>query len=206
MVTVPASKGTMAAVAGAGRVAKRPGAEKGSQEPAVSNRWWVDLGGTEKVKVKRPPGPAGSRFFEAGRDFEQERAQERLTDNNLKLLRSAEPPEGGWGYVQLAETTYPARELERIKKLVALPVYARGVVVDCGRSVRLLVTGTPPGERLLELTLGETPSFDCWVHQEWVREALFEDADKALKAFRRLIEQYLSPEGIARAEAVAARA
>jgi hypothetical protein len=177
-----------------------------SAGPTVSNRWWVDLGGSEKVKSKRPPGPAGSQFFQVAHDFEQERARERLTDNNLKLLHAADPPEGGWGYARLAETTYPERELERIKNLVGLPAYARGVIVDCGRSVRLLVTGTPVGERLLELTLGEAPSFDCWVHNEWVREALFEDADKAIRALRGFIREYLSPDGIARAEAIAARA
>jgi hypothetical protein len=187
-------------------MAKRPGAEKAPQEPAVANRWWVDFGGSEKRVVKRPPGPAGSRFFEVARDFDQERARERLTDNNLKLLSEAAPPEGGWGYLQLAETTYPERELERIKGLVALPPYARGVIVDCGRSLRVLVTGSPPGERLLELTLGEAPSFDCWVRQEWVREAVFEDADKALRALQQFMEDYLSPDGIARSEAIAARA
>ena len=184
---------------------KKPTADKPAQDSAAT-KWWVDLGGREKVKAKRPTGPVGSRFFQAAHDYDQERAQERLTDNNLKLLRENELPEGGWGYVRLAETTYPERELERIKKLVGLPAYARGLIVDCGRSVRLLITGTPVGDRLLELTLGETPSFDCWVHQDWVREALFEDADKALKALRGFIEQYLSPEGIARAEAIAARA
>ena len=187
-------------------MAKKAPPEKSSQEPTVNNRWWVDLGGTEKVRAKRPPGPVGSRFFQAAHDFDQERARERLTDNNLKLLRENDLPEGGWGYVRLAETAYPERELERIKKLVGLPAYARGLIVDCGRSVRLLVTATPVGERLLELALGEAPSFDCWVHHDWVREALFEDADKALKAFRGFIKQYLSPEGIAHSEAIAARA
>jgi hypothetical protein len=181
-------------------------AKRDEKGPTVANRWWVDLGGTEKVKVKRAPGPAGSQFFQVAHDFEQGRAVERLTDNNLKLLATVEAPEGGWGYVRLAETTYPERELERIKRLVALPAYARGVIVDCGRSVRLLITGTPVGERLLELALGETPSFDCWVHNEWVREALFDDAEKALKALQRFIRQYLSPEGIAESEAIAARA
>lgn len=180
--------------------------EKSGQGPTVANRWWVDLGGTEKNRPKRPPGPAGSQFFQVAKDFEQERAKEHLTDNNLKLLVAADPPEGGWGYVRMTDSTYPERELERIKKLVALPSYARGVIVDCGRSVRILVTGTPLGERLLELALGEVPSFDCWVCNEWVREALFEDADKALKAFQRYMREYLSPEGIARAEAIAARA
>jgi hypothetical protein len=68
------------------------------------------------------------------------------------------------------------------------------------------VTGTPLGERLLELTLGEVPSFDCWVRNEWVREALFDHADKALRALNQFIRDYLSPEGIACAEAIAARA
>ena len=184
----------------------KPLPDKATQGPTVANRWWVDLGGTEKVKVRRPAGPAGSQFFEVAHDFEQERARERLTDNNLKLLHAANPPEGGWGYVQLAETSYPERELERIKRLVTLPQYARGLIVDCGRSVRLLVTGTPLGERLLELALGEAPSFDCWVHHEWVREVVFDDGDKALRALRGFVVEFLSPEGIAHAESIAARA
>jgi hypothetical protein len=190
-------------------MARRPTDEKDKKtpEPTVVNRWWVDLGGTEKgPKIKRPPGPVGSGFFVVGQDFEQERARERLTDDNLKVLSAANPPEGGWSYVQFADTQYPERELERIKKLVPVPPYARGVIIDCGRSVRLLVTGTPAGERLLELTLGDAPSFDCWVHHEWVEEALFDDADKALRALQRFIGYYLSPEGIARAEATTARA
>jgi hypothetical protein len=196
----------MAVMSSAREMAKRSAGEKATGEPTVSNRWWVDLGGTDKVKVTRPPGPAGSRLFQVGRDFDQERARERLSDNNLKLLREAAAPEGGWGYVRLADTTYPERELERIKRLVDLPSYARGVIVDCGRSIRILITGTPLGERLLELTLSEAPSFDCWVHEDWVQEALFEDAEKALKALRGFIEHYLSVEGIAQSEAVAARA
>jgi hypothetical protein len=185
---------------------KKGSDERSAHGPTVTNRWWVDLGGSEKTRSKRPPGPAGSQLFQVAHDFEQERAKDRLTDHNLKLLTMADPPEGGWGYVRLAETSYPERELERVKKLVALPPYARGVIVDCGRSIRLLLTGTPVGERLLELALGEAPSFDCWVCSEWVREALFEDADKALKALQRYMREYLSPEGIARAEATAARA
>lgn len=183
-----------------------PPENKAAQGPTVANRWWVDLGGIDKIPVKRAAGPAGSQFFQVAHDFEQERARERLTDNNLKLLALADPPEGGWGYVRLAETNYPERELERVKGLVALPPYARGVIVDCGRSIRLLITGTPVGERLLELALGEAPSFDCWVYNEWVREAVFEDAEAAIRALRRFVKEYLSPEGIAHAEAIAARA
>src|SRR2546428_7929663 len=94
--------------------------EKPQQGPTVANRWWVDLGGSEKVKVKRAPGPAGSQFFQVAHDFEQERARERLTDNNLKLLVAAEPREGSWAYLRLAETSYPERELDHIKQLAHL--------------------------------------------------------------------------------------
>jgi hypothetical protein len=187
-------------------MARKAGEEKSAHRPTVANRWWVDLGNAEKVQVKRPPGPAGSQLFQVGSGFEQDTAREHLTDHNLKLLQAADPPEGGWGYVRLSETAYPERELDRIKKLVPLPPYARGVIVDCGRSLRLLVTGTPIGERTLELTLGDSPSFDCWVRNDWVREALFDDADKALKALRNFMRDYLSPEGIAHAEAISARA
>ncbi|MFN8628217.1 MAG: hypothetical protein U0587_19875 [Candidatus Binatia bacterium] len=187
-------------------MARKASDDKSAHGPTVANRWWVDLGKAEKVQVKRPPGPAGSQLFQVGKDFEQDAAKELLTDHNLKLLHAAAPPEGGWGYVNLSAARYPERELERIKKLVPLPPYARGVIVDCGRSLRLLITGTPLGERTLELTLGESPSFDCWVRNEWVREALFDDADKALKALQRFMREYLSPEGIAHAEAIAARA
>jgi len=187
-------------------MAKRPTEDRGTQKPTVANRWWVDVGGKEKVKVVRPAGPAGSGFFTVAHDFEQERARERLTDNNLKILMSAEPVEGEWRSVRLAETSYPDRELDHIKKLISLPPYARGVVVDCGRSIRILVTGTPVGDRILEMALGEAPSFDCWVHQEWVHEALFDDGDKAIRALQRYIRQYLAPQSIARHEEIVARA
>jgi hypothetical protein len=149
---------------------------------------------------------AGSRFFKAGIGFEQEPARDRLTDNNLKILKEAMPVEGAWSYAKLSDAVFPARELERIKREVDLPGYARGVIVDCGRSVRLLVTGTPIGERVLELTLGEAPSFDCWVHDEWVREQVFKNGNVAIRAFKRLMQEFLSPEAISLAEEVSARA
>jgi len=179
-------------------------------EPTVANRWWVDVGGRERdreqAKVRRPAGPVGSRFFESAAGFDQERARERLTDDNQRLILAADPPLGGWAYVGLADNPFPERELDRIKRLVNLPEYARGVVVDCGRTVRLLITGTPPGDRVLDLTLGETVSFDCWVQQEWVEEAVFPDAERALRAFQKLIRKYLAPESIALHESVVARA
>jgi hypothetical protein len=171
-----------------------------NEEPAVKDRWWVDTG--DKRREHAAPAaparpPVGSRFYRSGVGFDQETARSRLTDLNLKILIEANPAEGAWGYVQLAETRFAERERERIKDQVPLPRYARGVVVDCGRSIRLLVTGTPVGQRILDLTLGECPSFDCWIDGEWVRERLFRDTRSALQSLRRYIPEYLSPEGIA---------
>jgi hypothetical protein len=181
--------------------------EQDGSPPAVKDRWWVETGDKrrERAAATPPPTPVGSNFYRSGIGFNQETARSRLTDLNLKLLMQANPPEGGWGYVQLAETACPERERERIKEQVAMPPYARAVLVDCGRSVRVLLTGTPLGQRILDLTLGDNPSFDCWIDGEWVREEVFRDSRSALAALRRYIPEYLSPDGIATWEALRAR-
>jgi hypothetical protein len=182
--------------------------EPEDSSPAVKDRWWVETGDKKKERpapVVVPAAPVGSKFYRSGIGFEQETARSRLTDLNLKLLMQANPPEGGWGYVQLAETTFSESQRERIKEQIGMPSYARGVLVDCGRSVRVLLTGTPIGQRILDLTLGDNPSFDCWVDGEWVRERLFRDQRSAIGAIRRYIRDYLSPEGIATSEALRAQ-
>jgi hypothetical protein len=179
----------------------------GSPPTAVKDRWWVETKDKrrERAAAAPPPTPVGSKFYRAGVGFDQDTARSRLTDLNLKLLMQANPPEGGWGYVQLAETTFSERERERIKEQIGMPPFARGVLVDCGRSVRVLVTGTPIGRRILDLTLGDNPSFDCWIDGEWVRERLFRDQRGAIGALRRYIREYLSPDGIAASEALRAQ-
>jgi len=177
-------------------------------DKAVKDRWWVDFG--DKERDKPPPvvpstAPVGDRFYLSAKGFEQEAARKRLTDSNLNLLIEANPAEGEWGYVQLSDKRFPAAEAERIRAAVELPSYARGALIDSGRTVRLLVTGTPIGERILELALTKEPSFDCWIGDEWVRERLFKDRKRALRGFRQLIEHYLSPEGIAEWESGRAR-
>ena len=156
-----------------------------------------------------------------------------MAQSPLRPTFNVELANGSEGYIPPAEqhplggyTTWPARTaglevgaeaaiteavltlLERVagKKRVPLPAFARGVVVDSGRSLRLLITGTPIGERILDLTLNDAPSFDCWVEGEWIREAVFDDADRAIEGLRRFIEQYLSPKSIAEWEARRAQA
>jgi len=169
-------------------------AETKSEDAIVARKWWVDTTRAEKFRGKRPAGPAGMRFYEVARGFEQETARERLTDNNLKVLLAAEPPLGQWKVVRFAERKFPGAELDRIRKMVRLPRYARGVIADHGRIVRLLVTGERIGGRILELNLIERPTFDAWIGDEWVAEREFRHAKEALHELRRLIREYLSPD------------
>jgi hypothetical protein len=180
--------------------------ESGPQGPTVKDRWWVDTGDKRREAPRGPGGPAGADFYRSAIGFEQETARARLTDLNMKLLVEANPVEAAWSYVRLAETAYPDKDRERIKGRVPLASYARGVVVDCGGSLRLLVTGTPIGERILDLTLGDAPSFDCWVDGEWIREQVFENPEEAIRALPGLIDEYLSPQGIAYRESLRPRA
>jgi len=185
-----------------------PKIDPASGEPAVADRWWVDATDVEKNRPKpvAVAVPVASQFYRSAQGFEQEKARERLTDNNWKVIAAANPPEGEWVNVSFAETKFSQREIEKIKEQIALPAYARGVIADSGRCVRLLVTGTPVGERLLELTLGDDPSFDCWIRNEWVDESRFQNRSHALKVFRRLVRKYLSPESIAEYQSIVAQA
>ncbi len=181
--------------------------ENKDAKPTVENRWWAELGNPkERPVAKRDEAFAGDRFFKIAEGYDQDRARDSLTDQNHRLLVLADPPEGSWAYMPLLAERFPERELERIKQKLDLPAYARGVVVDCGRTIRLLVTGTPINERVLELALVEPPSFDCWVKGEWVREELYDNAGRALSQFRQHIRDYLAPEAIAVAESIRAQA
>lgn len=174
-------------------------------QTTVENRWWVDTTDKKRTEAPRPPAPVGMSFFRAGIGFEQERARDCLTDNNLKLLQEANPEEGSWTYLQLTEKRHPHREQDRIRRALKLPPYARALLVDSGRVVRVLVSGTPLGERILEFTFGYAPSFDCWVRDEWIEERVFKKPADALRAAPKLIRRYLAPDEIARDEAVAPR-
>lgn len=181
------------------------GAEGGA--PAVKDRWWVDTGDKKRERSvpATPRPPVGSRLYRSGAGFDQDVARTRLTDNNLRLLREANPAPGEWAYVLLAEKPHREQNRQRIVEQVTLPPYAHGLVVDCGRTLRLLVSGQPLGARLLDLTLSEPPSFDAWIGNEWVRERVFRDQRSALGGLRRYIAEFLSPEGIAAWEAMRAQ-
>jgi hypothetical protein len=179
-------------------MSSRRQADSGPPAQAVNERWWVDSERKQGVKTEKPTGPVGSRFFNIGKEYNQDRAQDNLTDLNLKLLREADPDAGAWSYLRLAPGRCSEHRVGWLKKQVALPAYARGVVVDSDGLLRVLVTGTPLGDRVLEMTLGEMPSFDCWIEGEWVDENVFRNEEEGIAALRKLVRHYLSPEGLDR--------
>ena len=164
--------------------------------PAVENRWWVDSGTSlrerRSVPADRPEGTLlVERIFRVGRGFDQDRARADLTDTNLNLLREANPAEGSWGYLSLIEDRSPTEQIEKVKRSLRLPRWARGVLVDSGVSIRAIATGDPFGERIVELNLGAQPSFDAWARGDWVHEKTFRSKERALREASGLIVRYL---------------
>jgi len=165
--------------------------------PSLENRWWVDQG-KDGQPIERPPATFGNRFFRTAAGFDQDRAQRRLTDLNLKWFTEASPEPGGWAVLHLLEKErFHPQRLDKVRNAFTVPPKGRGILVDSGSSVRVILTGEPIGERLVEVRLGDESSFDAWVHGEWVREQLFRDARSAMHALARSIPEVLSPEGIA---------
>ena len=163
--------------------------------PLIENRWWVDQQKLDSRGhlIERPPAQFGRRFFHTGDGYDQDRAQRRLTDLNLKWFQEADADEGQWAVVHLLpEERFSPKKLERARQAFSVPPRGRGVLVDSGSSLRAIITGSPVGERLVELRLGAESSFDAWVHGEWVREALFRGFDDALRRAPRLVREYLT--------------
>jgi len=182
-----------------GRDGPSGGADPGAPQPTVENRWWVD--GNTSAK-RRGPTPAneretppiiGERLFGVGRGFDQDRAKARLTDSNLNLLREGNPPEDGWAYLSMTEQRSTNDLLERVKRAMRLPRGSRGVLVDSGASLRVIVTGQPFGERVVEVTLGGDSSLDAWTRGEWTAERVFRSRERALREAPHLIARYLRP-------------
>ena len=65
------------------------------------------------------------------------------------------------------------------------------MVIDAGYCVRILFTGEPVGEKLLDINFTEVPSLDYWVRGELAEERLFQNFDDALRRIRGSLHRYL---------------
>ena len=151
---------------------------------------------------EEPREPAGATFFRSVENYDQEKALESLSDLNVKLIKQANPTPGQWAYLALSEEHCPPKEAERIKRAMTLPADVYAVIVDSGFSLRVILTGTPMYERMLEFNFIAEASFDCWIQEEWMREEVYEDKYELLRHAPELLQKYLEKDIVSNEELV----
>lgn len=163
--------------------------------PAEEVKWWIDRG---PVKEREKESLLGRGIiekwaYELLKDYKQEQAVRNVVDINPRTLKELAAAQAGWSYSSLGVGTYPESGLAKIKNGLSLPPNARALIIDAGYSVRILITGEPVGERVVDINFTEAPSMDYWVENELIDERLFSSVDDALKKLRGAIPNYLNP-------------
>ena len=160
-----------------------------AQKPNVENRWWVETAFKKPRQVKAeselPQLPIAMSFYTVAKDYNQDRAKEDLTDNNLRIAQAANPPQGDWVIFPMTEEHFSPNNVKRLKDEFRLPREARGIVIDHGRLVRLLICGPELEDWMIDITLSDEPSVDVYVWSTMYREKLFRRAEEALRQARR---------------------
>ena len=164
--------------------------------PVEEVKWWIDRG---PVKEREKSEALGRGIiekwtYELLKDYKQEQAVRNVVDINPRILKDLAQAPLGWSYVSLGVGTYPDDKLDKIKKAFQLPADARALLIDAGYSVRLLITGEPVGEKLIDVNFTEGPSLDYWVNNELIEERLFPNLDVALKAMRSSLPGLFEPD------------
>lgn len=158
-------------------------------------KWWIDRGPVkEREKAAAPEkGIIEKWAYELLRNYNQDQAARNLVDINAKLLSGLAVAPGEWGYYSLEIGSYPAEKLARIKSGLPLPSGARGIVIDAGYSVRIIITSEPVGERYVDINFTDAPSLDYWVKGQLVEERVYSNVGEALKRIRPELPRYLTP-------------
>lgn len=158
-------------------------------------KWWIDRKAVkERDKATAPVrGIIEKWAVELLENYNQDEAAKNLVDINLKIFKGLKLEAGQWGYYSLDIGKYPPDKLERIKAALPLPPGARGIVIDAGYSVRVMITGEPVGERYVDINILDTPSLDYWVNSQLVEERVFSNIGEALKRIRADLPGYLKP-------------
>ncbi len=164
-------------------------------QPLEESKWWIDRGPVkEREKPAEPVKGIIERWaYELLKGYNQDQAIKNLVDINSKIFKELTVVPGQWGYFSLEVGTYPPEKLNRIKKGLSLLGSTRGIVIDAGYSVRVLITGDPPGARYLDINFTDAPSLDYWVDGQLVEEKVFANEGEALKKIRPILERYLKP-------------
>ena len=163
--------------------------------PFEETKWWIDRRAIkERDKAAAPvKGIIEKWAFELLENYNQGEAAKNLVDINLKIFRELNVEPGQWGYYSLDIGKYPPEKLEKIKAALPLPPGARGIVIDAGFSVRVMITGEPVGERYIDINFVDTPSLDYWVKAQLIEERVFSNIGEALKRIRADLPSYVIP-------------
>jgi hypothetical protein len=159
-------------------------------------KWWIDRGPAvkEREKAAAPVGGIIEKWaYELLRNYNQDQAAKNLVDINTKLLHGLAVSPGEWGYCSLEIGNYPPEKLAKIKSGLPLPAGTRGIIIDAGYSVRLIITAEPVGERYVDINFTDSPSLDYWVHGQLVQERVYSNVGEALKRIRPELSRYLNP-------------
>jgi hypothetical protein len=160
-------------------------------------KWWIDRGPVkEREKTAAPEkGIIEKWAYELLRNYNQDQAAKNLVDINTKLLNGLSLAPGEWGYYSLEIGNYPPEKLSKIKSGLPLPPGSRGIVIDAGFSVRIIITGEPVGERYIDVNFTDAPSLDYWVNGQLVEERVYSNLGEALRRIRTELPRYLTLPG-----------
>jgi len=163
--------------------------------PFEETKWWIDRG---PVKEREKPATEAKGIvekwaYELLKGYNQDQAAKNLVDINPRILQELSVPAGEWGYFSLDVGIYPPEKLAKIKSGLPLPTRARGIVIDAGYSVRVVITAEPVGERYVDINFTDAPSLDYWVKGQLVEEKVFANPGEALKKIRAELRRYLTP-------------
>ena len=158
-------------------------------------KWWIDRGPVKERDKSAEPikGIIEKWAYELLKNYNQDQAAKNLVDINSKILNGMSVGPGEYGYYSLDVGTYPPEKLAKIKSSLPLPPSTRGIVIDAGYSVRVIITGEPIGERYIDVNFTDAPSLDYWVNGQLVEERVFSNVGEALKRIRANLPDYLRP-------------
>jgi len=156
-------------------------------------KWWIDRGPVKERDKSAEPikGIIEKWAYELLKNYNQDQAAKNLVDINSKILNGMSVGPGAWGYYSLDVGTYPPEKLAKIKGSLPLPPGTRGIVIDAGYSIRVIITGEPIGQRYIDVNFTDAPSLDYWVNGQLVEERVFSNVGEALKRIRANLPDYL---------------
>ena len=160
-------------------------------------KWWIDRGPVKEREKPAAPvkGIIEKWAFELLKGYNQDLAMKNLVDINPRILKDLSVAPREWGYFSLDVGTYPPEKLTKIKSGLPLPAGARGLIIDAGYSVRIVITAEPVGERYVDINFTDAPALDYWVNGQLVEERVFSNMGEALNRIRPDLAAYLNPPG-----------